>query len=262
VPTVRGLARRIRDAIGLDHRAPELDSRLATMERVFRSPPFTPELVAAIKLISPHCDFKPTEKYREIWETDQNGACWGEYEALSQILSAIPKPNKVLEIGPGLGRSLVFFRRRFGWETSEFHAYEGDGTSTKYTFQGPRFEDSFCGNIKMLKHVLEFNGVNGVKVFNCRETRLADLPGSYDLLYSFYSIGFHWSLEHFLDDLLPLLHGKSIALFTVPLDFRPFPKLDAVPHRLIDLKVAWPKDGHLQILVLGDPPSSTRGVIG
>ena len=30
---------------------------------------------------------------------------------------------------------------------------------------------------------------------------LAALPGPYDLIYGFYSIGFHWSLEYYLDDL-------------------------------------------------------------
>ena len=26
-------------------------------------------------------------------------------------------------------------------------------------------------------------------------------PDPYDLIYGFYSIGFHWSLEYYLDDL-------------------------------------------------------------
>jgi hypothetical protein len=250
--TFRGLVRRIRSAIGLkDAEVPELDPRLASMERVFRAPPLTPELVAAIKLISPHCDFPATEKYRSVWEADQNGACWGEYEALAPLFRAMPRPNKILEIGPGMGRSLVFFSKKLGWGRSEIHAYEGQGDSTKYTLLGPRFEDSYCGNLNALQTVLAFNGVGNVKVFNAREVRLADLPGPFDLLYSFYSIGFHWSLDHFLDDLLPLLHDRSVALFTVPPNFQPFPRLEALPHRIVDWKTAWPKDGRLKILVLG-----------
>ena len=76
------------------------------MERVFRSPPMTEALVRAIRLISPHLDFIPNETSRGLWESDQNGACWAEYEPLSDTLSALAKPMHVLEIGPGLVRLL------------------------------------------------------------------------------------------------------------------------------------------------------------
>jgi len=249
--TLRGVVRQIQHAIGVK-KVPQLDPRLASLEPVFQSPPMTSELVDAIKLISPHCSFPPSEKFRAVWQADQNGACWGEYEALTPLFRSIPKPKKILEIGPGMGRSIVFFSKKLGWDESEIHAYEGDGSSAKYTILGPRFEDSFCGNIKVLKDVLKYNGINNAQVFNAKEVRLADLPGPYDLIYSFYCIGFHWSLEHFLDDLEPLLHDRSVALFTVPPDFKPFPRLEAMPHKILDLKTAWPKDGWLRILALGD----------
>lgn len=248
--SIRGLIQRLGEAIGV-RPVPVMDERLTSMEQVFHAPPLTPELVAAIRLISPHCDFTPREKYRLIWEADQNGACWGEHEALAPLFRAMPMPKKILEIGPGMGRSLVFFSKKFDWRESELHAYEGEGSSTKYTMLGPRFEDSFCGNTKVLRHVLEYNGIHNVTIFNAQEVRLADLPGPYDLLYSFYSIGFHWSLEHFLDDLLPLMHDDAIAVFTVPNGFAPFPGLEALHYRIIDWKTAWPKDAWLKLLVLG-----------
>ena len=247
--SIRGLVRRLGKSAGLSA-VPAMDERLTSMERVFQAPPLTPELVSAIRLISPHCDFPPQEKYRRIWEADQNGACWGEYEALAPLFRAMPKPRKILEIGPGMGRSLVFFSKKFGWQGSEIHAYEGEGSSTKYTQLGPRFEDSFCGNTRMLKHVLEFNGIQNVTVFKAQEVRMKELPGPYDLLYSFYSIGFHWSLEHFLDDLLPLMHDASIAVFTLSRSFVPFPGLKGLHYKTIDFKPSWPKDSTLKLLVL------------
>src|SRR5271169_1891159 len=90
---------------------PELDPRLAQMEKIFRAPPLDPGLIAAIKLISPQYELAPRERDRLFWEADQNGACWGEYEALEPFLSRIPNDAKILEIGPGMGRSLVFFPR-------------------------------------------------------------------------------------------------------------------------------------------------------
>lgn len=79
------------------------------------------------------------------------------------------------------------------------------------------------------------------------------LPGPYDLLYSLYGIGFHWLLEHFLADLLPLFHDRSVAVFTVPREFRPFPGLEGVSHRVVDWKTAWPKEGWLKLLILTKP---------
>jgi hypothetical protein len=248
--SLRGLVRRLKRGIGIKPTL-ELDERLAGMERIFRAPPLTIELVAAIKLISPHCDFSSGEKYRSIWEADQNGACWGEYEALAPLFEAMPRPAKVLEIGPGMGRSLVFFSKKLAWQSSEIHAYEGNGRTTKYTILGPRFEDSFCGNIPVLRVILEYNGVSKVTIHDAGNVPLAALPGPYDFLYSFYSIGFHWSLEHFLDDLLALMHNGSIAVFTLPNNFVPFPRLERLAYRIVDWETAYPRDGQLKLLVLG-----------
>src|SRR4030095_6288979 len=98
MPILSGLMRRVRRAFGLED-LPPLDPRLTAMEHIFRAPPLTPELIAAIKLISPHFNFANTERSRWFWEADQNGSCWGEYEALTPLFSSMPRPSKVLEIG-------------------------------------------------------------------------------------------------------------------------------------------------------------------
>jgi len=230
---------------------PQLDKQLARRERVFRAPPFTQDLVAAIKLVTPHFELTTSEKSRAFWEADQNGSCWGEYDALAPLFHAMPHPAKILEIGPGLGRSLIFFSKKLGWENSEMHASEGEGTTTKNTILGPRFEDSYCGNIKMLRHTLQYNKIDNVTIFDTRDIPLAKLPGPYNLIYSFYSIGFHWALEHFLDDLLHLMDDNSVAVFTVPAHFSPFPQLSDLSYRVIDWKTVWPKDGSLKLLIIG-----------
>ncbi|MGB7077437.1 MAG: hypothetical protein WBD53_09625 [Xanthobacteraceae bacterium] len=229
---------------------PDLDERLSQKERIFRAPPLTPEIISAIKLISPHCDLGQSDRYRTAWEADQNGACWGEYEALEPILKSVLPGGNVLEIGPGMGRSIVFFSKMLGLPGDSFHAYEGTGTTTKYTFLGPKFADSFCGNISVLKHLLEFNGVSGVTIFDAAQVALSDLPGPYDLIYSFYSIGFHWSLEHFIGELLPLLSQHGIGIFTTTLDFTPFEKLTELSYRILDWTPAWPLGARAKFIVL------------
>lgn len=230
---------------------PTLDESVAGMERVFRAPPLTRELVTAIQLISPQFQLFGNERNRRLWEADQNGACWGEFEALQPLLRTLPAKPKVLEVGPGMGRSLVFFSKKLGWQSGELHAYDGEGDNPRYELLGERGEDSFCGNLSALKTVLRYNRVENCSVFNARDIPLAEMPGPYDLIYSFYSIGFHWSLEHYLDDLLRLMEDRSIAVFTVPREFQPFPELDALHYRVIDWKPVWPKGVRHQLLVVG-----------
>jgi len=141
---------------------------------------------------------------------------------------------RVLEIGPGLGRSLVFFSKMFGWQDCDLHAYEADGKTTKYTINGPRLEDSFCGTISELCRALDYNGITNVSIHDAKSVGMKDLPGPFDLLYGFYTIGFHWSLEHFFDEVLTLIGKTGIAVFTVPEDFRPFLRLQRLTHFLTE----------------------------
>jgi Methyltransferase domain len=206
---------------------PEDLSEFLGLERVYRSPPLTEEHVSAIRLIAPFCAFeRPSDRYRDLWDQIQNASCWSELRALQPVFDALPRPRRILEIGPGLGRSLVFFTKKLSWRDADIHAYEGNGGDTKYTKLGPRFEDSFCGNLGILRRVLEYNGIENVIIHDANAASLDALPGPFDLIYSFYSVGFHWSLEHFLDDILALLSVDGTAIFTVPPNFETFPRLD------------------------------------
>jgi hypothetical protein len=229
---------------------PELDARLASMEILFRSPTFTPELVAAIRRTGRHLIYTPDEACREHWERDQNGSCWGEYTALAPLLDALPKPRRVLELGPGLGRSVVFFVKKCGWSESDIHVYDGTGTPIEYGILGPRTTDSFCGDLPILNDILAYNNVRNVTVFNASRFTLLDLPGNYDFIYSFYSVGFHWALEYFIDDVNALMAPHSVAVFTVPPVFTGFPGLSEFYYRIVQWKTVWPADAWLNLLIL------------
>ena len=79
-----------------------LNTELAAMEHIFRTPPMTPALLAAINLISPHYKNVSAAKLQVAWQADQNAACWSEYLALAPILETLPSPKRILEIGPGM----------------------------------------------------------------------------------------------------------------------------------------------------------------
>jgi hypothetical protein len=65
VTWARRLARKSRGLVGIKQ-LPELDRRLARMEQVFHSPPLTPELIAAIRLISPQFGLAPKKSTPEV----------------------------------------------------------------------------------------------------------------------------------------------------------------------------------------------------
>ncbi len=259
---LNSLATEIRKQLKLGHSLSELDPYLAGKELVFTAPPFTPELVRAIKLISPQFHLRADEKSRRFWELNQNGLCWGEYEALEPFLARLSEPvSKVLDVGPGLGRSAIFFKKKAAPE-AVFHLYEGAGDTTKYTRAGPRFDDSFCGSLDVLEHLLRFHEIEGFELFDAREmdASLAGLPGPYDFIYSFFAIGFHWSIEHFLEELLGLMHERSIGAFTLHDRFEDFSVLEGTPHRVVEFRRSWPPDRFTRMLVLSKSEEMVREV--
>ncbi len=258
--TLRRLALRLKTEalkkLGLQHSVDELSSALAERELLFSSPPLDAELLAAIERLTPQFHLRENEESRRVWELSQNGSCWGEYDALAPLFESLPRPAKVLDIGPGLGRSAVFLKKKLGWEDVPFHLYEGEGPRTRYTRLGRRSSDSFCGDLAGLARVLEHNGIGDFEIFDAGrlDYRLDRLPGPYDLIYSFYGVGFHWSLEHFWGEVLGLLREDGVGLFTVHHGFAPFAGLEEVSSATVPLERILAKDRPLRILAVSRSP--------
>ena len=255
------LATTLRKKLKLGHSPSELEPDLAGRETIFSSPPLTPDLVRAIKLISPQFHLRADEPSRRFWELNQNASSWGELLALEPHLDRLGTPKRVLDIGPGLGRSVVFFKKVRGWQEVPFHLYESTGEETKYTKAGPRFDDSFCGNLEALEAILDHNAIAAYEIFDAVElgASLADLPGSYDFIYSFYAVGFHWSIEHFLDELLGLMTERALGAFTLHDRFDKLEVLDRVPHRVVDFRRSWPRGRTTRMLLLAKSEELLEG---
>ena len=215
-----------------------LDAQAAAAEQLFQSPPFTEEVVAAIRLISTRLPLKADEASRLLLQNEANAASQAEYDALAPLFAQLESPRRVLEIGPGFGRSVVFFSKKGIWPQTEISLYDANGSSTKYKQkyynQPPQWPDtsSFCGDLSLLRSMLDYNGVNNYRIFDAAKMPLSALPGPYDLIYGFFSIGFHWSLEYYLDDVLPLLHDRSLLVCTLNKNFQKFPRLNSLSLRV------------------------------
>jgi len=233
-----------------------LDAQAAAVEPLFLAPPFTPEVVAAIRLISTRLPLKADESSRRLWQSEANAASAAEYDALRPLFAALPPPARVLEIGPGLGRSVVYFHKKGLWPGTEISLYDANGASTryqqKYYEHPPQWPDtsSFCGNLPLLAAMLEYNGITQYRLHDAAQAPLRDLPGPYDLIYGFYSIGFHWSLEYYLEDLLPLMHARSVLVCTLNKNFRPFAQLERFHTRVLACREIKKNAPPLQLLVL------------
>ena len=241
-----------------EHKFALLTHHLSIKEIIFKAPPLNKEIIRAIHLISPQYILQTDDKSRKFWEIEQNACCWGEYEVLNKYLSGIPQPKRCLEIGPGMGRSVVFLIKKFNWKETECHLYESHGTKTKYTLFGPKSNDSFCGALNILKDILKYNGINNYSIFDAKnlDYKLDRLPGPYDVIYSFYAVGFHWHLEYFFDELLKLMHETTLAFFIVPNSFWIFEKMKKINFKLVDYVASQPPNRLAKMLIM------SRGSIG
>lgn len=233
-----------------------LDPRAALAEQLFIAPPFTEEVVGAIRLISTRLPLKADEESRLLWQRESNAASEAEYDALLPLLEQVEKPRRVLEIGPGFGRSVVYFGRKGLFADSEISLYDANGSSTrykqKYYERPPRWPDtsSFCGNLPLLRSMLEYNGVKQYEVFDAQQVPLGQLPGPYDLIYGFYSVGFHWSLEYYLDELEGLMGERSLLVCTLNKNFHRFARLEEFSTRVLACREVKKGAAPLRLLVL------------
>ena len=233
-----------------------LDARAAAVEPLFLAPPFTEQVVTAIRLISTRLPLKADEASRLLWQRESNAASAAEYDALLPLFTALPAPRRVLEIGPGFGRSVVYFQKKGLWPGAEITLYDANGSSTqykqKYYDHPPQWPDtsSFCGNLPLLRAMLDYNGLTAYQIQDAQTVPLAGLPGPYDLIYGFYSIGFHWSLEYYLADLLPLMHDRSLLVCTLNKNFRPFAQLSQWHTRVLDCREVKKNAPPLRLLAL------------
>jgi hypothetical protein len=233
-----------------------LDAKATSAEQLFLAPPFTEAAVAAIRLISTRLPLRADEASRLLWQSESNAASQAEYDALLPLFAEIEKPKRVLEIGPGFGRSVVYFSKKELFPESQISLYDANGSSTKYKQKyydhPPQWPDtsSFCGNLSLLQTMLDYNRVGPCEIFDAQQWPLSRLPGPYDFIYGFYSIGFHWSLEYYLDDLEPLLDERSRLVCTLNKNFRPFPRLEQFSTRVLTCREVKKNAASLRLLVL------------
>ena len=87
------------------------------------------------------------------------------------------------------------------------------------------------------------------------------MPGPYDLIYGFYSIGFHWSLEYYLDDLEAFMHERTLLVCTLNKNFRPFPRLEQFSTRVLACREVKKNASPLRLAGVEQGTAAQRGAV-
>jgi len=127
---------------------------------------------------------------RLLWQQESNAASEAEYDALLPLLQQVRNPEGFWRLVLAWADRSSFSARRDCFTDSEISLYDADGTSTRYkqkyyeaNRRGWPDTSSFCGNLPLLRTMLDYNGVKQYQIFDAQQLPLAALPGLYDLIY-------------------------------------------------------------------------------
>ncbi len=128
----------------------------------------------------------------------------------SSFKDYIRKPQKILELGCGLGRMSVYLNKQLDYEP-EFILADFDEIS----------EDIRCGwnpgdvRYNKLGSTRKFcidNNLKRFEIFNLAERDISEL-GGIDLVISVLAVGFHYPIEQYIDKLLDITIEDVVMIF-------------------------------------------------
>lgn len=136
-----------------------------------------------------------------------------EIQACKRYLQDL-KPEVALDLGCGLGRASVYFRKRFGWKDTRFILADGDSGNRQ--LGGIRSgEADFYNSMAATEEYCRANGLENIELFNLEKKTIANLEGGVNLVYSFVAVGFHWPLDLYLKPLHSKLANYAILVFSM-----------------------------------------------
>lgn len=118
-------------------------------------------------------------------------------------------PAVCLELGAGIGRMSVYFRKKFGWQDTFFYLQDGDSGDVQYGGIRNHNDGEFYNSLTATR---EFCQANGLQHFQTVQS-LPEVTRPVNFCYSFAAIGFHWHIDLYLDDLPQLLAKDARLLF-------------------------------------------------
>lgn len=120
-------------------------------------------------------------------------------------------PRYCLELAAGIGRMSVYFNKRFGWQDAFFYLQDGDSGTNQYGGVRHSNGEEYYNSFNSTRDFCEANGLGNRKILN----DVSEIDHQIDFCYSFAAIGFHWSIDLYLDKLVPILADDAKLLFEI-----------------------------------------------
>lgn len=133
-----------------------------------------------------------------------------EYSAIKEYLN--PYPERILEIGCGLGRMSIFLNRKHPG-TTRYYLADTSEISEKNNMYGWN-PGTWYNDLSLTKEFCDLNGLTNYEIIDLRKEELGELK-NIDLVYSFMSVGFHYPLEEYFDVLKSVLNENGTMIFGV-----------------------------------------------
>jgi len=132
-----------------------------------------------------------------------------EYNA---IKNCIDNPRRILDLGCGLGRMSVFLNSKLKNKAKYFLADSSQEVEkVKY---GWNPKPAFYNDLSLTKTFCEMNNLSNFQIIDLKYGNLLDLK-DIDLVMSFMSVGFHYPIEDYLEDLLKITSSDCIMIFGI-----------------------------------------------
>lgn len=166
--------------------------------------------------------------YVELQDTNlefQYKMCVDEYKHLKDIIKKIG-PKQVVDLGCGMGRSSVFFRQMLKMDQVKFFLCDFNRNTWRPNGENKGalgyHENSVpmpFNSLSLTERYCDYNGLTNRQILDLESKDIASLR-DIDLVWSFYSVGYHWSIDKAVEqyNLLEITSPNAKFLFGVRKD--------------------------------------------
>ena len=118
-----------------------------------------------------------------------------------------------MELGAGIGRASVNFFLKFILDSTKFYLLDGDSGDKQIAGLNPVTKKDFYNSIEMTECYCKSNNLTNYELINIEKDSIPDVQ--LDLVYSLASIGFHWHLNLYLEQLIDYTKSGTLLLFQI-----------------------------------------------
>lgn len=164
-------------------------------------------------------NFKITEEFLDLMnqQVTQTKVDLDFYNKMSEseynaFRNYIDSPTSVLELGCGLGRMSIYLNSKLK-NNPHFILADVTAQSDKVRY-GWNPGESYYNDLDLTAKFCKMNGLPSFSTFDLNSRKITELE-NIDLVMSFLSVGFHYPIEGYLEDLIKITSKDAVMIFGV-----------------------------------------------